>query len=166
MSAAFVLTITDGQDTQKRAGAVQQAGNAIDLGRRGGADRAGALDDQGASGPDLRDLHDRTGVLVWPLAGIVLRWLAARPGKAERYADPGAHDDQADCPGDAAPAGLAVARDHQAGQALAGQHVVQLALQRDPQAELVISVDGHGDLSCLRRTVAAAADRALCWPRT
>ena len=55
---------------------------------------------------------------------------------------------------------------YQAGQALAGQHVVQLALQRDPQAELVISVDGHGNLSFLRRPVAAAADRALCSPRT
>src|ERR1700733_6407483 len=111
MSAAFVLTITDGQDTQKRAGAVQQAGNAIDLGRRGGQDWPGELDYQGGPGADVRDLHDRAGVLVWPLARIVRRWLAARPGKAERYADSRAHDDQADCPGDAAPAGLAVARD-------------------------------------------------------
>jgi predicted nucleotidyltransferase len=136
------------------------------LGRRGGEDWRGALDDQDGSGGGVRDQRDRTGVLFRPLAGIVLWWRAARPGKTKRYADPGAYDDQADRPGDAASAGLAVARDHQAGQALAGQHVVQLALQRDPQAELVISMDGHGDLSFLRRTVAAAADRALCSPRT
>jgi signal recognition particle receptor subunit beta len=132
------------------------------LGRRGGEDG----DDQRGSGADVRHLRDRTGVLIRSLAGIVLRWLAGRPGKAERYADSGAHDDQADRPGDAAPPDPAVARDHQAGQALAGQHVVQLALERDPQAELVISVDGHGDPSSPRRTVAAAADQGLCSPRT
>src|SRR5579862_9296919 len=97
---------------------------------------------------------------------MVLRLLAARPGKPERYADPGAQDDQADRAGDAAPADPAVARDHHAGQALAGPHVVELALQRDPQAELVINVDGHGDPPFLRRTRAAAAGRAPCSPRT
>jgi hypothetical protein len=136
------------------------------LGRRGRENRRGALDDQGFSGTVVRGRRHRTGVLVRPLAGIVLRRLAGRPGKTERHADPGAHDDQADRPGDAAPADLAVPRDYPAGQALAGQHVVQLAIQRDPQAELVISADGHGDLFSLRRSVAAAADRGLCWPRT
>ena len=60
--------------------------------------------------------------------------------------------EETDGPGDTAPPGLAVARDHQVGQALAGQHAVQLAFQRDLQAQLVISVNGHGDLPSLRRT--------------
>src|ERR1700740_1408077 len=97
---------------------------------------------------------------------MVLRLLAARPGQPERYADAGAQDDQADRAGHAAPADPPVARDHHAGEAVAGPHVVELALQRDHQAELVISVDRHGDLSSLRRTGAAAAGRALCSPRT
>jgi MmyB-like transcription regulator ligand binding domain len=70
-----------------------------------------ALDDQRVSGVTGRDQRDRTGVLVRPLAGMVLRWPAARPGQTQRYADPGAHHDQADRPGDPAPADLAVARD-------------------------------------------------------
>ena len=65
----------------------------------------------------------------------MLRCLAARPGKSERYADPCAHHDKADRPGDAAPADLTVALDYQVRQTVAGQYVVQLALQRDPQAE-------------------------------
>ena len=42
------------------------------LGRRGGDDRRGTLDDQGGSGAGLRDQRDRTGVLVRPLAGYRL----------------------------------------------------------------------------------------------
>jgi hypothetical protein len=36
---------------------------------------------------------------------------------------------------------FAVARDDHASEAVGGHHVIQLALERDPQAEFIVSMD-------------------------
>jgi hypothetical protein len=64
-----------------------QCGRLAGLRHRGDKDRRRTPDDQGGSGVSVRGLRDRTSVLVRPLAGIVLRRLAARPGKSQRYAE-------------------------------------------------------------------------------
>jgi hypothetical protein len=61
MSAAFVLVITDGQDTQKRAGNLQQAGHVIGPAWRRRADRHRKQAIKGAATRALLPLREEKG---------------------------------------------------------------------------------------------------------